>query len=541
MTKYLIPLTAAAIATGCLPAPDHPFEADAVVVGKVVAEDGSPAANVFVTSWPADSAYAVSVVTDESGAFAAPLIRPESYALAAHGRRIRRASAQGRGKEGVSIRVAKVDPEIEVPSSRYLALLPDGETKRKFILDCTGCHQFDRQIVDLEGKRRPRESWIERINQMIAFSGAPSQFPVMSPSRNAEETADWLVAHLTGDDLRHPERTRHPERSEGPLGTSRLGMTGARATITEYPVPEQGDLPHDLAIDGRGHVIVTGMFTHLMYDLDPETGEFGTVPIPVEFANPRAVEIDRDGVWWALLGFPQMIARYDPNSRAWSSFEIGMYPHSIVPAVAGKVWFNGHFTKDPELIGSLDIESGMVETFEVPVPSMPDGGTNIPYGLRVGPDGALWGTELMGNRLIRFRPDDKGFSVYPLPTPFSGPRRPDVATDGTVWIPEYANNRLAVFDPTAETFTEFELPIRDSLPYVVRYHPRTGHIWVATAAADAVFRFDRQHREFTTYLLPTPRSLIRHMAVDPSSDGVWVVYGNSPSVTPKIARIVPWP
>ncbi|HLE57910.1 MAG TPA: hypothetical protein VJB15_12560, partial [Rhodothermia bacterium] len=527
MSRRVLSVWLPILITACQNPPDHPFESRPVVFGSVVDYQGEPPATAFVTNWSPDSSYSVSVQTGENGEFVLPLFDDRSVALAAHGPGLTTTIAPPTDRTGIELVVEPADPYVDQPSSRFLSLLPDGETKRRFILDCTGCHQFDRQIVDLEGKRRPRESWIERINQMIAFSGASSQFPVMSPSRNAEETADWLVAHLTGGDLGHPEPTRHPERSEGPLdedparhpersegslvadaprddSSARLG-TAARATVTEYPIPEQGDLPHDLAIGGRGHVIVTGMFTHLMYDLDPETGEFETVPIPVQFANPRAVEIDRDGVWWALLGFPRMIARYDPDAQTWSSFEIGMYPHSIVPGVAGKVWFNGHFTKDPELIGSLDIESGIVETFEVPVPSMPDGGTNIPYGLRVGPDGALWGTELVGNRLIRFRPDDKMFSVYPLPTPFSGPRRPDVASDGTVWIPEYANNRLAVFDPAAETFTEFELPIRDSLPYVVRYHPRTGHIWVAAAAADAVFRFDRQRREFTTYLLPTPR------------------------------------
>ena len=34
----------------------------------------------------------------------------------------------------------KADPPR---SSAWLTLLPDGETKRKFILDCTGCHQFN--------------------------------------------------------------------------------------------------------------------------------------------------------------------------------------------------------------------------------------------------------------------------------------------------------------------------------------------------------------------------------------------------------------
>ncbi|HUF10561.1 MAG TPA: hypothetical protein VMO47_14670 [Rhodothermales bacterium] len=535
MTRYILPTALVAFWLGCGQPLEHPFSDDAVIVGEVVTGEGTPATNVFVTSWSSDSAYSVSVVTDERGRFAAPLVRPTAYALAAHGPTIKATSLEGSGTDDVVIEVEGDAGSALHPASAYLSLLPDGETKRKFILDCTGCHQFDRQIVEVDGQPRTRESWVERINQMIAFSGGSSQFPVMSPSRNAEETADWLVAHLNA--------TRHPEPSEGSLvaGAPRDDSMGrsARATITEYPIPEQADLPHDLAVDSRGHVIVTGMFTHLLYDLDPATGDFATIPIPVQFANPRAVDIDANGVYWTLLGFPQMIAGFNPADSSWSQFSIGMYPHSIIPN-DGAVWFNGHFTKDPELMGRLDVATGEIETFEVPVPPMPDGGTNMPYGLRKGPDGAIWGTELIGNRLIKLSPDDKMFSVYPLPTPFSGPRRPDPAPDGTIWIPEYAANRIAAFDPALEKFTEYELPVRDALPYIVRHHPNTGHIWVATAAADAVFSFNPETAQFTTYNLPSPRSLIRHMAVDRETDGVWVAYGNSPSVTPKVARIVPW-
>jgi len=40
-------------------------------------------------------------------------------------------------------------------SSGWLARLPDGETKRKFLLDCTGCHQFDERIARPGGTPRP--------------------------------------------------------------------------------------------------------------------------------------------------------------------------------------------------------------------------------------------------------------------------------------------------------------------------------------------------------------------------------------------------
>src|SRR5690606_2671353 len=83
-------------------------------------------------------------------------------------------------------------------SSAFVALLPDGEEKRKFLLDCAGCHQFDKRIVSFQGRLKGREQWVERIRQMLSFAGADTGFPIMSPSRDAERTADWLVAHVGG-------------------------------------------------------------------------------------------------------------------------------------------------------------------------------------------------------------------------------------------------------------------------------------------------------------------------------------------------------
>ena len=45
---------------------------------------------------------------------------------------------------------------------------------------------------------------------------------------------------------------------------------------------------------------MTGMFTHRMYVLDPKSGRFTDVAIPVPNANPRAVEIDADAATLAL-------------------------------------------------------------------------------------------------------------------------------------------------------------------------------------------------------------------------------------------------
>jgi virginiamycin B lyase len=279
------------------------------------------------------------------------------------------------------------------------------------------------------------------------------------------------------------------------------------------------------------------MMTHRMYVLDPTTGVFATDSIPVPAANPRAVEVQADGTWWVLLGFPRKLARRDPRG-AWTLWDIGMYPHSLGLGADGLIWFNGHFTKDPELLAALDPRTGAVTRHEVPTPPTADGGSTIPYELRVAPDGAVWVTQLAGGRLVRFDPRSGTFRLRALPTPFSGPRRMDLDARGMAWIPEYANNRLARYDPATDELREWAVPVPDALPYVVRVDPERNVIWIGTGAADALFRFDPATERFTTFPLPTPGALVRHMDVDRSTGDVWLAYGASPSRGPaRVARV----
>jgi virginiamycin B lyase len=413
------------------------------------------------------------------------------------------------------------------PSSLYLGLLPDGDDKRQFILDCTGCHPLDRKTLAKDGRPKSREDWVTRTNQMLMFAGAKTLFPIMSPGREAESTADWLIGILGGPEDPLPRLTP-PSALEEETGD---------AVITEYDLPIPQDLPHDVMVAPSGEVLVTGMYTHQMYRLDPKSSEFSLEPIPVPNANPRALDVTPDGMWWVLLGAPLKMASFDPASGEWESFDLGMYPHSVALDADGRVWYNGHFSVDPELIGVLDPATGETRTYEVPAMTMPDGASTIPYGLRVAPAGTIWGTELAGNRLFAFNPQSEEFEVWAMPTPHSGPRRPDIGPDGIVWIPEYANNKLARFDPRTEEFTEYEFPIRDALPYVVRVDQRRGTVWIGTSGADAIASFDPETERFRVYRLPTRGAFTRHIDIDEESGDVWGAYSPAPAVDPRVFKV----
>lgn len=412
---------------------------------------------------------------------------------------------------------------VERTTSDWLAQLPDGEVKRRFVLDCAGCHPLDDAVMTIGGRPRTREEWAHAVDLMLSFSGAGTGFPIMAPSRDASATADWLAEHLPGT----PPTAAVPPEARGWV-------------VDEFPIPRPGDLPHDVAVTADGRVVVTGMMSHVLFVLDPATRAYEEIAIPVPGANPRAIEIAADGAWWVVLGGPTTLARHDPATGEWRTWDVGMYPHEAALDSAGRAWFNGHFSKEPELLGFVDPAGDAAPvTLDVPVPTLADGGSNIPYGLRVGPDGTVWMTELAGGRLIGLDPASGEFRIHPLPEPFSGPRRLDVAADGIVWVPEFAANRLAAFDPATSRFEEHEIPIADALPYAARVDPRSGAIWVSLAGAGAVVRFDPARQAFDVVPLPTRDGIVRHLAVDPRSGEVWGAYGSFPARSQHVFRIRP--
>jgi streptogramin lyase len=407
------------------------------------------------------------------------------------------------------------------PAAVVLAMLPDGAEKRAFVLDCTGCHQMDVARAFPNGRARTRDEWRAIVARMIGFAGWQGPFPIMSAARDADRTADFLARHLTTP----PEQ----DAAHGDV---------LEADVREFAYPHPMDLPHDLAVDVDGSIVVTGMFTHRMHVLDPATGAWSEVSIPVAQANPRALEIDEAGDWWVLLGAPGMVARYRPAAAQWRTWPVGMYGHDVRPDGRGGAWFNGHFSKAPEQIGRVDTASGAVRVVDVPGPT-PDaaGGGPIPYGMRIAPDGVVWMTELHGNRLVGHDPATGVFRFHELPTAASGPRRLDIDRAGIVWIPAYAAGSLVRFDPATGEFREHVLPYRDALPYVVRIDHARNRIWIGTGAADALFLFDPASASFRAVPLPTRGTLVRHLDVDERTGDVWAAYGASPGIPPSIARV----
>jgi virginiamycin B lyase len=488
----------------------------ATVSGSVRSTDGKRLSGIFVTARDESLGVAVTVTTDRDGRFRIPNLDTAMYLFRIHQSGYEDATVVQAVDEDVTgltfvMQSAEGTPDA-LPASTFLGMLPDGKEKRRFIIDCLGCHSLNKRILFKEdGTLLDMPAWKASVEKMLSFSGHNTPFPIMAPDRLAGPTAEFVARYVTDASLAEAAAQHRDFRAP----------TDAY-TVTEYDLPEQQDFPHDGVI----------------YMLNPSNGTFATKEIPIGMANPRALDVDAEGNWWILCGAPKKIARYTVATDKWDFYDIGMYPHSIMVDDDKRVWFNGHFTNNPIMMGFVDGARGGVETMEVPAVNMPpEEGGPIPYGMRVGPDGTVWSTELAGNRLIKYVPDTKEMKAYEMPSPHSGPRRLDVAPDGIVWIPEFTTGKLARFDPDAETFTEYDFPTSNSLPYCARVNPSTGVVWISQCANDAIARFDPSREEFVEFRLPTRVAFIRHLDIDPLTGDVWAAYSHSPGLHPRIVRL----
>jgi streptogramin lyase len=92
--------------------------------------------------------------------------------------------------------------------------------------------------------------------------------------------------------------------------------------------------------------------------------------------------------------------------------------------------------------------SAAAQTYtEFPIPTA----SSQPYGITAGPDGALWFTEALGNKIGRITTAGT-ITEFPI-TPGSGPTGITAGPDGALWFTESAGNIGRI--TTAGLFTEF--------------------------------------------------------------------------------------
>ena len=114
--------------------------------------------------------------------------------------------------------------------------------------------------------------------------------------------------------------------------------------------------------------------------------------------------------------------------------------------------------------------AGAATITEFPIPTL----DSRPSGIAAGPDGALWFTELFGNKVGRITTAGT-ITEFSPPTPGFFPGAITVGPDGALWFTLRSPNKIGRIT-TAGAITEFPLPTADYFPIDITAGP-DGALW----------------------------------------------------------------
>lgn len=138
-----------------------------------------------------------------------------------------------------------------------------------------------------------------------------------------------------------------------------------------------------------------------------------------------------------------------------------------------------------------------ITEFAVPTPN---GG---PYGIAAGPEGNLWFTEMLADRIGRISPQGN-ITEFALPAAGRGPAQIAPGPDGNLWFTESGAGRIGRIS-LAGAVAEFPIPTPSSHPRGITAGP-DGNVWFTESTGDRIGRI-------------TPAGTITEFPLPPGSRG----------------------
>lgn len=170
----------------------------------------------------------------------------------------------------------------------------------------------------------------------------------------------------------------------------------------------------------------------------------------------------------------------------------------------------------------------VIKEWEVPTPN------SRPHDPAVAPDGSLWYTGQMANKLGRFDPKTERFKEFPLKTADSGPHGLAPDQEGNIWFTAISKGYVGKLNPATGEITEYHMPdsrARDPHTPVFDQH---GTLWFTTEESNFVGKLDPRTGDIKLKLVATPHAVPYGIVVLSSGTPYFCEFG-----TNKLAAIDP--
>lgn len=171
--------------------------------------------------------------------------------------------------------------------------------------------------------------------------------------------------------------------------------------------------------------------------------------------------------------------------------------------------------------------------------SVPTKGAH-PHDPAVGPDGALWFTEQMANKLGRMDPKNGEFREYPLVEgKNSGPHGLVGDSEGNIWYTANFGGYIGKLDPRTGKVTEYKMPIEKADDPHTAVFDAHGILWFTTQGGNMVGRLDPKTGKIELKEVPTESALPYGIQINSKGVPVFCELGTNKMgmIDPKTMKI----
>ena len=518
------------------------------LTGTVRSAEEGPMEGVLVSAKREGGNVTITVVSDAEGRFAFPAGRllPGRHAISIRavgwdlaGPAMVETREGSTATAAVTLRRTR-DLADQLTNAEWVASMPGTDEEKHFLRNCVNCHTLRQPLFSshdtagfvavqermatyapASGLHIPQRPLARRVTDQGGAAAARRQ-------AIAESQATLLAATNLNNRETWPFELRTFPRPSG---------RATRVVITEYDLPEQTRMPHDVIVTADGTAWYNSFTEQVLGRVDPATGAVQEWAVPVlKPEAPKgslAIRADNQGRIWMGLSYQGGVARFDPAAQRFRMYPLPDHLNrdhtqttEVEPRhqhVDGKVWIEDSGTYS---LYRMDVESGAIDVFQpFPIPS-----PNI-YDITTDARNNVYFTVFGRGDVGRVETATGRITIWPTPTRMSNPRRGtlDLRT-GRFWFGEFAGNRIGMFDTATETFREFTPQTPFSFPYDA-VADRTGNVWTGNMMTDRITRLEPESGRMTDYLLPRSTN-VRRVFVDDSTDPVtfWVGSNHGASV-----------
>ena len=489
----------------------------------------------------------VTVVSDRQGRYSFPVSRlaPGNYQLGirAVGYEIANPNLVAMvGKKTTEVSIM-LKPTLDLASQltdvEWLMSIP-GTQEQKVALyrSCILCHN----LAPIMKSQYDAAGWLETFKRMRNWSNL-SMFtkPVISHRGEGtfpfepEEFAKYLSSINLSSRSTHDFELRTLPRPRG---------DDTKVIVTEYDLPRPDSQAHDVVVDKSGMVWYCDFGDGILGRMNPKTGDVKEWPDPeVKPGYPggfQECDFDREGnLWFARHEFSSF-GEFNTKDEKFVNWHLPpeySTPKTLTTFFAfkpdKKIWIKDNpnrkvYTFDPATEHFTQFDQYPPEAAKEPKHDI--------YGVNADSKGNEYSADIAGGNIVKVDAQTGKATLYPTPTPDSGPRRMHTDSLDRLWIGEYYASKIAMLDTRSGKFQEWPHPIPFYGPYDVELD-KAGYVWTGGMSSDLITRLDPKTGQFRMYLLPHLNANIRRVDVDNSTNPPTFWAGENHQA--KIAKVEP--